>query len=77
MKRFMMGLLVGFTVAAGVAWAASGRVQIGPPALYPWHGEGARPGLYYHRATTRTDVIPFFFYECKRLGAVSVTPPKP
>lgn len=79
MRRFMLGVIVGMLLAAGLAVAADHTGEGIPTFLKIWTGEGRRAWLYYAQFSSPAGGEITKFYECKPAGAGKVTapPPKP
>jgi hypothetical protein len=75
MRRVMIGFVLGFLVAAGLAGGAvPSKDVLKQLPLFVWKGEGARMGLYYELQVADKQGE-YRFYECKPIGPGKVTPP--
>lgn len=75
MRRTVIGFVVGFLLAAALAWGGTGKWPAGAAPLDVWTGEGARPGLYSSHVPGKDKPGEYHFYECKEIGGRKITPP--
>jgi hypothetical protein len=75
MKRFMLGVLVGMLLVAGLAVAGQKAVKAYTDTLSIWKGEGARPGLYRSQPNLWAPNSDIVWFECKRVSETRITPP--
>ena len=75
MKRFVLGVLVGILLAAGLAVAGQSKIIGRDMVLSLWTGDGEEPGLYYYNTGATSMDKRFVFFRCTEIGTAKVTLP--